>query len=121
MVEHRTGNTSGTPSTGGQAARGGSGSIPDQAQSAVRSVADSASELWDGAYEQGERYYRQGSRAVGNLDATTLSGLFVAGAVGFGLAWLLFGQQHRTDNVARRMSQSSDHYRQESDRPHRRP
>ena len=87
----------------------------------MRNVADSASELWDGAYEQGERYYRQGSRAVGNLDATTLSGLFVAGAVGFGLAWLLFGQQHRTDNVARRMSQSSDHYRQEGDRSHRRP
>jgi len=34
-----------------------------------------ASELWDDTYDQGERYYRQGSRAVGNLDGATLVGL----------------------------------------------
>ena len=64
--------------------------------------------MWDDAYEQGGRYYRQGSQALGNLDSTTLTGLFVAGAVGFGIAWLMFGQRG-TDDVARGMSKSGRH------------
>ena len=45
---------------------------------------------------------------VGNLDAATLTGWLVAGGIGFGLAWLIFGQgSWGTDDVARRMSQSS--------------
>jgi hypothetical protein len=72
------------------------------------SFAETASEMWDSAYEQGMRTYRQGSQALGNLDQASLAGLLVAGALGFGLAWLLFG--HRTDDVARRMSRSSDRY-----------
>ena len=80
--------------------------LSDQVQGTVRDVADGASELWDEAYEQGERYYRQGRRAIEQTDSTTLMGWLVAGAVGFGIAWLMFG--HRSvDDVAERMSESS--------------
>jgi hypothetical protein len=73
----------------------------------MRDAAEGASELWNETYEQGRRYYRQGSRAIGHVDSATVMGWLVAGAVGFGLAWLIFG--HRSvDYVARRMSESSD-------------
>lgn len=80
----------------------------DQAQGAMRSAASTASELWDEAYDQGGRYYRQGSQALSGID--TLTATFLAGAVGFGLAWLIFGRGARTDDVARGMSRSSDRY-----------
>ena len=80
--------------------------LSDQRQGAVRGAADTASELWDEAYEQGERYYRQGSQMLGNVDGTTLSGWLIAGAVGLGLGWLLFGSH--SNDMTRRMSQSSD-------------
>jgi hypothetical protein len=81
----------------------------------MHGLADSASEMWDTAYDQGQRYYRQGSQALGNLDSTTMTGFFVAGAVGFGIAWLVFGHRSRyADDVARRMSQSSNQNRPES-------
>ena len=80
--------------------------LSDQVQGTVRDVAEGASELWDEAYEQGERYYRQGRRAIEQTDSTTMMGWLVAGAVGFGIAWLMFG--HRSvDDVAERMSESS--------------
>ncbi|KAA2238277.1 hypothetical protein [Salinarimonas soli] len=80
----------------------------DQAQDAMRSAASTASELWDEAYDQGGRYYRRGSEALGGVD--TLTATFLAGAVGFGLAWLIFGQRSHGDDVARGMSRSSDRY-----------
>ena len=49
--------------------------------------------MWDDAAEYGERYYRQGSQAVRNTDNTTVSGLLIAGAIGYGIAWLLHGQR----------------------------
>jgi hypothetical protein len=62
-----------------------------------------------GASEYGSRYYRQGSRAIGDMDSGTMTGLFIAGAIGFGLGWLVFGQESRSgDYVARRMSASSE-------------
>jgi hypothetical protein len=80
--------------------------LSDRVQGTVRDVAEGASEMWDDAYEQGERYYRQGRRAIEQTDSTTLMGWLVAGAVGFGIAWLMFG--HRSvDDVAERMSESS--------------
>jgi len=72
----------------------------------MRDVAEGASEMWDEAYEQGRRYYRQGSQAIERVDSVILSGWIIAGAIGFGLAWLIFG--HRSvDDVAERMSESS--------------
>lgn len=42
-------------------------------------------------------------------DPAAVAALLAAGGVGFGLAWLIFGQHwHRTDYVARRMSHSSE-------------
>ena len=81
--------------------------LSGQVQGTVRNVAEGASELWDDAYEQRERYYRQGRQAIERADSTTMMGWLVAGAVGFGIAWLMFG--HRSaDDVAERMSESSD-------------
>jgi hypothetical protein len=108
MAENQTAST-GRPSntTGSQRPQGGGQGSSDQAQGAMRSAAASASEKWDEAYEQGERYYRQGSRALSGVDTLTAS--FVAGAIGFGLAWLIFGQRS-SDDVARGMSRGSDRY-----------
>jgi hypothetical protein len=118
MVGNRAGNMSssaaGSPPRGGGeqgGQRGGEG-FSEQAQSAMRGVADSASELWDDAYEQGGRYFRQGGQMVGQVEPATVTGWLVAGAVGFGLAWLLFGPHTRPEsNMTRRMSQASDRYR----------
>jgi hypothetical protein len=114
MVETRTDTASGGKAEGGsQGAQGGAESFSDQAQSAMRGAADKASEMWDEAYEQGERYYRQDSRAIGNLaiDGPVLGALFVGSAVGFAVAWLMFGQYSRSaDYMTRRMGESSGRY-----------
>lgn len=118
MVEPQgTQGTTGRTQAGamGQARSGETGRAY-QAQSSSHDSGNRASEMWDSVYDQGERYYRQGSQAIGNLDGTTVTGLLVAGAVGLGLGWLMFGQRHYSDDVARRMSQSSDHDRRENDR-----
>jgi hypothetical protein len=93
----------------GTGAQGGDAGVLNQAQSAMRSAADTASEMLDSAYDRGQRAYRQGSQAVGEFDATTLTGLLVAGAVGFALAWLVFGQSRYADDMVHRMSQSGRH------------
>jgi hypothetical protein len=114
MAETRTDTTS--------EGKAGGGSFSDQAQSAMRGAADRASEMWDEAYEQGEQYYRQGSRAIGNLDldGPMLGALFVGGAVGFAIAWLMFGQHSRfADDMTRRMSESSNRYRPADNRSRR--
>ncbi len=53
------------------------------------------------AYEQGrrrypeaERYYREGSRAMSRqVEEQPMTALLIAGAVGFALAWLIFGRR----------------------------
>lgn len=93
-------------STGGSS--GSSAGLADQARDTLRSATDRASGAWDSASEYGSRYYRQGSRAVSDMDSSTMTALFVAGALGFGLGWLMFGQHsYSGDYVARRMSASS--------------
>jgi hypothetical protein len=61
-------------------------------------MTETASELWDDAYDRGERYVRQGRRAVGRLDGVTLGGLAAAGALGFAVAWMMFA--NRSDGGA---------------------
>ena len=87
------------PQTGGS-------TIHRQDQNPMSGGTETASELWDDVYDQGERYYRQGRQAIGNLDGVTLGGLIAAGALGFAVAWIMFN--NRTDWVAERMSESSD-------------
>lgn len=93
--------------TGG--ASGGSAGAADHARDTLRRATGRASDAWDNAARYGSRYYREGSRAVGSMDTGTMTGLFIAGAIGFGLAWLVFGQHSfSSDYVARRMSASSE-------------
>jgi hypothetical protein len=102
----RSDGRSGSSQTGGSS--GGAG-IADQARETLRDATSKASDAWDNASEYGSRYYRQGSRAIGDMDSGTMTGLFIAGAIGFGLGWLVFGQESRSgDYVARRMSASSE-------------
>jgi len=92
-----------------QQSSGSGGGMADQAKETVRDFADKASDTWDDMSKQGQRYYRQGSRAVSNLDQTSMTGLLIAGTIGFGLGWLIFGQgSFSDDSVARRMSRSSE-------------
>jgi ElaB/YqjD/DUF883 family membrane-anchored ribosome-binding protein len=82
-------------------------SLLDQATDTLRDAAGSASAAARDAYDQGkryarqaaerypeaERYYQEGSRAISQRMAKNpwLS-LFVAGAVGYGLAWIIHGR-----------------------------
>lgn len=114
----QTGGSSGTAKSGssggsaGGSTGGSSGSaagMADQARETLRGATDRASDAWDSASEYGSRYYRQSSRAVSDMDNGTMTGLFIAGTVGFALGWLVFGQHSfSSDHVARRMGASSD-------------
>ncbi len=70
-----------------------SGNLYGQATEAMSDVADRASEMWDEAYDQGQRYYREGSRMVGNVGGSTLAIALVAGAVGYAIAYMAHGQR----------------------------
>lgn len=101
MAENHSGQTGGS-------SRGGGG-LADQARDTLRSATDRASDAWEDASRYGARYYRQGSRAVGDVDSGTVTGWLVAGAIGLGLGWLAFGQHsYSGDYIPRRMSRSSD-------------
>ncbi|MGH1591030.1 hypothetical protein ACRBEV_25015 [Methylobacterium phyllosphaerae] len=103
----QSGNRQGSSQHGGSS--GDDAGLADQARETLRSAADRASDAWDNASEYGSRYYRQGSRAVSDMDNGTMTGLLIAGAIGFGLGWLIFGQQSRSgDYIPRRMSRSSE-------------
>ena len=92
-----------------QQSSGSGGGMADQAKEAVRNVTDRASDTWDDVSKRGGHYYRQGTRAVGDVDSTTMTGLLVAGVVGLGLGWLIFGQRsYSGDYVSKGMSRSSD-------------
>ncbi|WP_162242613.1 hypothetical protein [Methylobacterium sp. Leaf88] len=83
--------------------------VTGQAKEALGNVTDRASETWDDVSKRGADYYRQGSRAVSNADSATVASLCIAGAIGFGIGWLVFRQKsYSGDYVARRMSDSSD-------------
>ena len=115
MPDNQTRNTS-ESSARGPIGRGVEPYV-DQVQGALRGAADSASELFDDAYEQGQRYYRQGSQAVAEVDTTVLTGWIVAGAIGFGLGWLIFGAPSRSaDDMTRRMAESGRRNRGQDER-----
>jgi hypothetical protein len=126
MASGHSGNThSGAQNRGSSASQTGGGTIYEQAQGAVSSVAESASDLWDDVYDQGEEYYRQGRQVMGRLDGVTIGGLVAAGALGFAVAWMMFG--NRTDRSAEWMNESKgkrarrrEHGRQGQGRHHSR-
>jgi hypothetical protein len=80
-----TGNQ-GQSSTRDRREQGGSEGIYDQASETLSNAADRASDMWDGAYEQGARYYR-------DVGGSTIGAVLLAGAVGYAVAWLVHGQQ----------------------------
>ena len=64
-----------------------------QAKDAVQQAVDAAPEFVDRASSAGQRYYEQGNRAVaGRVGEQHLVALLIAGAVGYGLGWLLHGR-----------------------------
>jgi hypothetical protein len=109
MTDNQSKQTGGSSGASKSGSSGGSAGVADQAKGTLRSATDRASDAWDDASRYGSRYYRQTTRAVSNMDSGTMMGLFIAGAIGFGLAWLVFGQHSfSSDYVARRMSASSE-------------
>ena len=78
-----------------------------------------SSELLDDAHEQGERYYRQGARPVSNIDGSRLGLLVLGGALGYGLAWLIRGQQSYSGRSRTRHYGFADDSRMRSGRHHR--
>ena len=83
-----------------------------QAKETVRDLAGSASDAAREAYAEGkryvrraqetypqaERYYRDGSRAVGQqVSENPLLSILLAGAIGYALAWMIHGSSRRAD------------------------
>ena len=86
--------------------------VLDQVREALNDVTGSASEAAGNVYSQGERYARQarerypeaeryireGQQAVTHrVTESPLLALFVAGAIGYALAWLIHGQRRGPD------------------------
>ena len=69
-----------------------------QATDAMSNMAEGASEMWDEAYRQGARYYRE-------ADGSILSAI-VAGLVGYALAYLI----HHQPPTGRHRSTTSRNY-----------
>ena len=67
--------------------QGESEGLYERAGEALSDAADRASEMWDGAYDQGARYYR-------DVGGGTLGAVVVAAAVGYAVAWLIHGQTY---------------------------
>lgn len=60
--------------------------------------------------DRGQHYYQQAAHAA-RADGAVLTGVLVAGALGFATAWLIFARHAVSgEYVARRMSESSEHY-----------
>ncbi len=102
MAGDRSGNMqSGSHGRGASSGQQTGGSLYERAGSAVGGMTETASDLWDDVYDQGEEYYREGRRAVGRLDGVTIGGLAAAGALGFAIAWMMFAD--RSGRGAQRM------------------
>lgn len=102
------GKSSGKPGSSTQQQSGNDGGLSGQVKETIRNVSDRASDTWDDVSRRGADYYRQGSRAVGDVEPGTMTGMLIAGALGFGLGWLVFGQSRSGAYVANRMSASSE-------------
>jgi ElaB/YqjD/DUF883 family membrane-anchored ribosome-binding protein len=98
---------SATPSRHDQEGEDSIESVLDQVRDALSDVTESASGAARDAYSQGqdyvrqasarypeaERYYQDGSRAISQqVTETPWLSLAVAGAVGYGLAWMIHGR-----------------------------
>ncbi len=103
---------------GGYSAQGAAEQLYDKAKEATDYVADRASDLWDDTYDQGRRYYREGSRAMGDIDGGTVATALVAAALGYALAYLIHAQSisRRVPDYARVRGDYGRDYRGHSQR-----
>jgi ElaB/YqjD/DUF883 family membrane-anchored ribosome-binding protein len=106
-----------------QAAEPPADSFYAQARQTVGQVADQAASLAQDVYRRGEqyvqegrrrlpeaeRYYREGREAVGrSVGEYPLTALLVAGAVGYGVAWLIHARSSAGSERSRRFAYGSD-------------
>jgi ElaB/YqjD/DUF883 family membrane-anchored ribosome-binding protein len=95
-----------------RAEQGSTAHVLDQVREALNDVAGSATEAAGNVYSRGERYaqqareqypaaeryIREGQQAVTHrVTESPLLALFVAGAIGYALAWLIHGQRRGPD------------------------
>jgi hypothetical protein len=81
--------------------------VYQQATDALSNMAESASDMWDEAYDRGARYYR-------DADGSAVFTAIVAGAVGYALAYLIHGYQ---SSSGRDRSIASRNYGRVQNRP----
>ena len=106
------------PKEVGTAPRGAAEQLYDKAKEATDYVADRASDLWDDTYDQGRRYYREGNRAMGDIDGGKVATALVAAALGYALAYLIHAQSisRRVPDYARVRGDYGRDYRGHSQR-----
>ncbi|GEO18559.1 DUF883 family protein [Microvirga aerophila] len=112
--------TSAKPANSSQAEQDTAEQLLDQVREALGDVVGSASKTAQEAYNQGERYVRQARERYPEADRYYQEGrrvvrqrvtenpwlaLFIAGSIGYGLAWLIHGtkgeQRNRVPDYAR--------------------
>ncbi|ANY77490.1 hypothetical protein BB934_04005 [Microvirga ossetica] len=109
---HQEANSSLADDQQSRAEQGSIEHVLDQVREALNDVAGNATEAAGNVYSQGERYARQareqypeaeryireGQQAVTHrVTESPLLALFVAGAIGYALAWLIHGQRRGPD------------------------
>ena len=109
---HQEANSSLADAQQSRAEQGSIEHVLDQVREALNDVAGNATEAARNVYSQGERYARQardqypeaeryireGQQAVTHrVTESRLLALFVAGAIGYALAWLIHGQRRGPD------------------------
>jgi hypothetical protein len=73
--------------------QGTSEGVYEQAREAVSDAADRASEMWDGAVDQGTKYYRDTTRAISNADVSMFAMLLLGAAAGYAIGWVAHGSR----------------------------
>jgi ElaB/YqjD/DUF883 family membrane-anchored ribosome-binding protein len=119
----------------GQPVQDSTEQVLDQVREALNDVAGSAAEAAGNVYSRGERYVRQagehypqaqhyvreGQSLVGRYTTgNPLLSLFVAGAIGYALAWMIHGQRHGRDKHIPDYGRTNRGYAPQRDEPRRR-
>jgi sporulation protein YlmC with PRC-barrel domain len=115
-----------------QGSEGSTESFVDQAKNAAADVANRASDVARGAYDQGQRYVRQAgdqypqaqryyqraTQGLGHqITEAPLVSLLAVGAVGLGLAWIIGGQSRSQEHLRSRARSRGNYPGQRSGKP----
>jgi hypothetical protein len=119
----------------GRPEQGSTEHVLDQVREALNDVAGGAAEAAGNVYSRGERYMRQagkhypqaqhnvreGQSLMGRYTTgNPLLSLFVAGATGYALAWMIHGQRHGQDKLIPDYGRTNRGYAPQRDEPRRR-